>query len=74
MTKHDLKEYKFAKDICKDFPFIQKEMNVLYKKLYKYRQFLAVQHVLDALADSESIIKLQYEYYKKILEAKGEVK
>lgn len=72
-TKHDLKEYYFAKECIRDFPFIQKELDKTYKMLYSKRQYLLVQHVLDAIADSREMLNRQYKHYKVVLEKKGKV-
>lgn len=70
-NKYNLSEYHFAKKVCKDFPLIQKEIDIAYKMLYPYREYLAVQHILDSLSDSREMMVRQYKSYKEVLKKKG---
>jgi hypothetical protein len=72
-TKHDLKEYYFAKEVVKDFPDIKNLLDSVYKVLYAKNQYLCVQHVLDAISDSRELIDRQYKQYKIILDKKGRI-
>lgn len=71
-SKHDLTEYAYAVEVVRDFPLIEKKLDNLYKDLYKYRDYLCVSHVLDAVADSKEMVTRQYKHYKKVLETKGQ--
>lgn len=70
-SKHNLGEYSFAKDVVKDFPKIQRELNELYLKLYKHQDYYAVANVLDAINQSNEVLTNQYKYYKMVLDRKG---
>lgn len=71
-TKHDLKEMKFAKDVVKDFPFLQIELAKTAEILYDYRKYMVAGHVLSAIEDSLVMIKRQLAHYKKVHENRGE--
>ncbi len=71
MSKHNLIEYAYAKELVKDYPSIQKVLDKTYKDLYHKQQYLSVQHILDAIADSKNLMRKQYDYYKKVVERKG---
>lgn len=72
MSKHNLQEFAFAKDVVKDFPVILAKLNQLEKELQEYDKFLCVGHVLDAVHDSKQMINRQYAHYRKVLAKKGE--
>ena len=72
MKKHDLKEYKFARDVVKDFPIIQKELANCAEVLYSYKKYTAAAHVLYAIEDSLTMIKRQLKYYEDVYSNKGE--
>lgn len=70
-TRHDLAEYSFAKEIVKDFPKIQRDMNELYKRLQPYAGFLAVSMVLESIYNANNTLTTQFNYYKMVLDKKG---
>jgi hypothetical protein len=70
-SKHDLTEFHFAKEVVSKFPLIEKELDETFVILYKYREFLAVQHVLDSISESKEMIRRQYKHYREVLEKKG---
>ena len=71
MSKHDLKEYKFAVDVCREFPAIKKQLDETYKVLYCNRHFTCVSHVLSAIEDSKIMLERQLTYYQGVLKNKG---
>lgn len=70
-TRHNIVEYQFAKDVVKEFPRVKKVLDDTEKMLYNQRHFLCVQHVLDAIHESQEMINRQYVYYKTVLDRKG---
>lgn len=70
-NKHNFIEYAYAKELVKNFPSLQKKLDLFYKELYDYQGYLAVQHVLDSIADSKTMMQRQYEYYSKVVARKG---
>lgn len=70
-NKHNFIEYAYAKELVKNFPIIEKKLDNLYKDLYHQQCYLAVQHILDSIADSKRIMKRQYDYYSKVVARKG---
>lgn len=71
MSKHNLREYAYAKELTKDYLFLEKELDKMYKLLYPYQQYLSIQHVLDSIADVKPVMKRQYTYYKEVIKKKG---
>lgn len=72
-SKHDLREYYFAKEVVRDMPDIKNLLDKIYPVLYSKNQYLCVQHVLDAINDSRQLIDQQYKYYKEVLDKKGKM-
>ena len=70
-NKYNLVEYGLAREAVRDLPKIQKELNDTYKILFKYKDYLASQYVLDAINESLHLIDRQYKAAKKIVESKG---
>lgn len=70
--KHDLKEYKFAKDVVEHFPSIKETLDNTYKVLYTHRKYTCVSHVLTAIEDSLIMLKRQHDYYSKVYKDKGQ--
>lgn len=73
MSKHDLVEYGLAKQAVKDLPKLEKELDFFYKNVYIFNSYLAASYVLDAIAESKSLIRRQYKAAKEVVTKKGKV-
>lgn len=73
MSKHDLVEYALAKDAVKKLPELERILDKTYLEVYKYREYLSANYVLDAIAESKSLIKRQYKAAKEVVIKKGKV-
>lgn len=71
MSKHNLVEFAFARDVVEDYPSIKKTLDNTYKDLYSKKHYMCVQHVLDSIQESQEMLLRQYSYYKAVYEKKG---
>lgn len=71
---HSLKDYAYAKEVVRDFPKILSIYNKLLPVLYPYAQFTGVWEVIQSVEDCQTLMKIQYEFYKKIYDKKGKIK
>ena len=69
--KFDFLDYVHSREVVKDFPSILYILEKLIPALEDKSQYAGVQHLLTAARDSQAILTMQYEYYKKIYEKKG---
>ena len=68
---HDMTDYAFAKDIHKEFPPIIKELDKVLKLLYANSSYMACQHTIQAIVESQEMMEQQLRLTASILEKKG---
>jgi hypothetical protein len=66
MTKHDLVEYRFAKQVVEDFPSLIKQINDGIKALRPHRKYASIDIVMDDMAICVEKLTNNLEYYSKI--------
>lgn len=71
VSKHNLQEYKFAKDVVDEFPTILAKLNRIEKELTEHKKFMVAGYVLHAIHESKEMLNRQYVHYKGVLEKKG---
>lgn len=71
-SKHNLLEYSFAVEVCRDHPIIKKELENTLKVLYTHSSYAAVQHVIQSMLESLEMIDMQLSYYSDVLKKKGQ--
>ena len=72
MSKHDLNEYAYSKQIIKDFTPLISVFDKLIVALQPYKHYTAVWNVLVAAQESQILLDSQLKAYKKIYDKKGQ--
>lgn len=71
MGIHNIYEYNLAKQICSELDEIIPKLKQYEEELKPYRHYLNIEKILQQIQQAETIFKIKYEKYKKILNNKG---
>ena len=71
---HNLKDYKQARVFEKDLKQVIKIINLAISALHHYSKYAPVSVIISSLQTNKTILEIHYNKYKRIVEAKGEIK
>lgn len=67
-----LEELLYAKKVTNDFPDAIKKIDICYKELYNYKDYIDINVILKQLEESKCMMELTLHVYTKVLkEVKG---
>lgn len=73
MSKHDLTEYAFARDIVRDFPSVIKELEKTVVLLRKHNGYAACAHSLQSIYESLEAMERQLIFAKDVIKNRGRI-